>query len=256
MSDRSPVRLGVLLYPGFDSLDALGPFQVFTLLGPSVVEPVLISETGTETSFEGVTVETKETFATVPPGDLDVIFVPGSDGDHTADALCNATYLDYVRGQAAAIQARFADNPSGPHLVTSVCTGSLLLAAAGCLDGYVATTHWLFTGILHMFPRVEVASGYPRYVVDKNVVTGGGISSGLDEALAIASILGGNAAAKSVQLVMQYQPQPPFSSGDPTVAQPRVVQQVSAGAASSYRRLKANARAVLEGRPCPPVGDE
>jgi cyclohexyl-isocyanide hydratase len=94
--------------------------------------------------------------------------------------------------------------------VTSVCEGALLAARAGLLDGYSATTHWAFMNCLRQFPRVTVVEdGHPRYVVDRNRVTGAGISAGLDEALAICELIAGTAVAMSVQLTTQYFPRPP-----------------------------------------------
>jgi hypothetical protein len=119
------------------------------------------------------------------------------------------------------------------HLTVSVCEGALLLAAAGLLDGYRATTHWAFRDCLARFPRIDVAPYYPRYVVDGNRITGGGISSGLDEAL----------------LNVQYNPRPPFGDGDPTVAeQPSILapgDRLYRYGAGALHRPAARARRVI-----------
>ena len=87
----------------------------------------------------------------------------------------------------------------------------MLLAAAGLLNGYCATTHWAFIPCFAAYPEIEVAEGFPRYVIDRDRITGGGISSGLDEALAVVALLAGDEIAKSVQMTTQYFPDPPFS---------------------------------------------
>ena len=92
----------------------------------------------------------------------------------------------------------------------------MILATAGLLDGYEATTHWSFLPCFARFPKIRVAAGYPRFIVDRDRVTGGGISSGLDEGpLGVIALLRGEDAAKNVQLTIQYHPQPPFQWGDP-----------------------------------------
>lgn len=102
------------------------------------------------------------------------------------------------------------------HYVCSVCEGALLLAAAGLLDGYYATTHWAFIPCLaERFPEVKVAPGHPRFCLDRNRLTGGGISSGLDEALELITLLKGTVAAENVQQTTQYYPRPPVTSEIP-----------------------------------------
>jgi len=220
-NDLKNYTIGFPLYPGFDSLDVLGPFQVFTFLG---VNPVLLSmDSHPVTSFEGVTIKAHKTFKDVDQDKLklDAFFVPGASGDGLKGVLAlgplgQNAYLDFLTQQAATVKMRL-----------SVCTGALLLGAAGLLQGYTATTHWAFQTILQSFPGVTLASGYPRYVIDRNLVTGGGISSGIDEALAIAGILAGDANAEIVQLSMQYAPNPPYRSGDPSQAGPTVLYAAS-----------------------------
>src|SRR5467141_1111725 len=100
---------------------------------------------------------------------------------------------------------------AGARYVTSVCEGALLLAAAGLLDGFEATTHWAFIPCLKKHPAIKVAEGHPRFVVDRNRVTGGGISSGLDEAFKLVELLSDYATAQKVQQTTQYYPRPPVS---------------------------------------------
>ncbi len=227
-TDLKNYTIGFPLYPNFDSLDVMGPFQVFTFLG---VNPILLAAENTVTSFEGITLTLKNTFDDVYMGEmddvnkskikLDAFFVPGASsaglkGVLDLGPLGDNAYLDFLAAQADLVKMRL-----------SVCTGALLLGAAGLLDGYTATTHWAFQTILQSFPGVTLAPGYPRYVIDRNLVTGGGISSGIDEALAIAAILSDDATAQRIQLSIQYAPNPPFQSGDPSQAGPKVLYAAS-----------------------------
>lgn len=198
------LKVGFPLYESFDSLDVIGPFQIFTFAG---MDRVLVGSNTTDpvTSFEGIALKPGAAF-----GDrklkLDVLFVPG--GSNAISVLKQGhpgsnAYLDFLVRQA-------------PHckLVCSVCTGALLLAGAGLLDGHIATTHWAFKPVLSLF-KCKVVDDYRRYVQSGNRITGGGISSGLDEALYIVSLLYGSDQARRGQLAMQYHPQPMFQCGDP-----------------------------------------
>jgi transcriptional regulator GlxA family with amidase domain len=131
---------------------------------------------------------------------LDVLWVPGGDPDALATIMKNpdSQYLQYLRQVAA-----------GAKWVCSVCEGALLLARAGLLDGHAATTHWAFVECLQRFPAIEVDTTHQRFVVSGNRLTGGGISSGLDEALELIFLLFGEESAKEVQVSTQYFPQPP-----------------------------------------------
>jgi len=134
---------------------------------------------------------------------LDVLWVSGED-PAALKALMNdpgRTYLNFLR--TVSDKARF---------VTSVCEGALLLAKAGLLDGYEATTHWAFIPCLKKYPKVKIVEGCPRFVVDRNRVTGGGISSGLDEAFKLVELLSSYQVAQEVQRVTQYYPCPPVAS--------------------------------------------
>lgn len=196
------LKVGIPLYPTFDSLDVLGPYQTFTFAG---MDRYLIAETkDVVTSFEGVRIEPRTDFAGCPQ--LDVLFVPGaSDAPSVLKAghVGENPYLDFLITQA-----------QGAKLVCSVCTGALLLGAAGLLDGHTVTTHWAFQDVLRLFP-CTVVNDYRRYVQSGNRITGAGISSGLDIAMYIVSLLYGVGAARQGQLSMQYNPQPAFHCGDP-----------------------------------------
>ena len=232
-SDPQQILIGIPLYKDFDALDVVGPHQTFfmqdptlttKLIGPSTKEP--------GESFEHMKLTPDYTFESCPQ--LDVLFVPG--GVRFWDTLCDETYIEFLRCQAEKAK-----------LVTSVCTGALLLAAAGLLDGYKATTHWGYKSVLRLFPRVIVAEGFPRFVIDANRITGGGISSGLDEAMMIVSLLLGNDAAKRGQLIMQYAPQPIFNNGDPSTSDPSILYQVSSNFRSSVKKFSSKVEELLKG---------
>lgn len=133
-----------------------------------------------------------------------LIWVPGASDDTTQKMMGNADYINFLREQAP-----------GAEWVTSVCEGAMLLANAGLLDGRTATTHWGMVPCLAQIKSVTVAAGYPRYWVDGNRVTGGGVSSGVDETLRIIQLICGDAIAEQVQVVVQYFPDPPVKGTIP-----------------------------------------
>lgn len=204
-SDKPKLKVGFPLYEGFDSLDVAGPFQTFTFAGMDLY--LLGPSCDAVTSFEGIAFTPRATFDDC--AQLDLLFVPGG-ADPIAvlkqGHLGENAYLDFLAHQG-----------KSARLVCSVCTGALLLAAAGLLDDHIATTHWAFKPVLSLFP-CKVVDDYRRYVKSGNRVTGGGISSGLDEALYIVSLLFGTDTARQGQLAMQYHPQPIFHCGDPADA--------------------------------------
>jgi cyclohexyl-isocyanide hydratase len=236
-NDKPPIKIGIPLYTNFDSLDVLGAFQTFSFQTPEM-DPILIGPTMDPVpSWEGVQILPKCDFASCPQ--LDVLFVPG--GVDLQDVLTppdvdENPYLRFLLEQAS----------GDLKLVTSVCVGAILLASAGLLDGYTATTHWAFQTVLAEFPNVLLASGYPRYVIDANRVTGGGISSSLDESLAISAILLGDNSARLAQLKMQYAPQPPFHDGDPAQAGPVILQEASAYMRDGVDKLRIAVRRIID----------
>jgi cyclohexyl-isocyanide hydratase len=151
------------------------------------------------------------TFDSAPPSD--VLFVPGGSPG-VDDNLGNERLLAFLRAQAA--EAKY---------VTAVCTGALLLGAAGLLDGYRAATHWMAMDFLAPFGATPV---HERIVIDRTRITGGGVTAGIDVALSIAAELHGSDVAKEIQLFVEYDPQPPFHSGSPRIADPALVERVRA----------------------------
>jgi len=201
----------MVLFPGLTALDLVGPQEVLAGLAPGTLH--LVAETaGPVASDTGLSLLATDSFATCPQ-DLDVLFVPGGDG--TPAQMQNATLLAFLRGRAA--RAAW---------VASVCTGSLILGAAGLLRGYRATSHWCVRDtVLPLLGAEPVAD---RVVFDRNRVTGAGISAGLDLGLALAARLRGPAYAKTAQLVAEYAPDPPFRVGTPAEAGPAIVRAADA----------------------------
>jgi transcriptional regulator GlxA family with amidase domain len=198
------VIIGIPVYDNVDMLDVTGPFEMFDWAGYEI--DLLAEHKGTKKfRGKGFCFDVAKNFADARA--YDAIWVPGGDVDALAAIIDDPsrTYLDFLIAQAARTQ-----------MVCSVCEGAMLLAAAGLLDGYHATTHWAFTPCFaERFPKVLVADGHPRFVLDRNRLTGGGISSGLDEALMLIQLLQGTVAAQEVQQSTQYYPDPPISSTIP-----------------------------------------
>ena len=219
MSSNREFVIGIPVYDGVDLLDVAVPWELFNWMAQIEADKPnsgrrkvvrLVSPTGrTVTTRDGLTLGTQARFDDSPA--FDVLWTPGGDPNRLKILMLDARFIGFLRKQAQ--HARY---------VTSVCEGALLLAAAGLLDGYRATTHWGFIACLKLFPKVQVAEGYPRFVVDRNRITGGGVSSGLDEGLELVALLTNEIVARRVQLSIQYRPQPPFDSGDPSTARPPI----------------------------------
>jgi transcriptional regulator GlxA family with amidase domain len=198
------VIIGIPVYDDVDMLDVTGPFEMFDWAG---FEIDLLAEQKGMKKFrnKGFCFEVTKSFADARA--YDAIWVPGGDPKALAAIIDDSkrTYLDFLIAQAERTK-----------MVCSVCEGAMLLAAAGLLDQHYATTHWAFIPCFaERFPKVLVADGHPRFVLDRNRLTGGGISSGLDEALMLIQLLQGTVAAQQVQQQTQYYPDPPVSSAIP-----------------------------------------
>jgi cyclohexyl-isocyanide hydratase len=206
-------KIALVLYPGFTALDLVGPqYFLASLLGAElrlVTTGDTLDPVATDT---GLAVVPTHTLANCP-ADLDVLFVPGSAAG-VARALRDTALIDFLRTRGA--RARF---------VTSVCTGSLLLGKAGLLKGRRATSHWVTLPLLSRFGAEPVAE---RIVWDGNIVTGGGVTAGIDFALALVARLRGEGYAKALQLQAEYAPAPPFDAGSPAKADPRLAANIRA----------------------------
>jgi cyclohexyl-isocyanide hydratase len=199
--------IGMVLFPNLTQLDLTGPHEVFgrlpgtkVLLIAESIEPVK--------SDSGLWLRPDTTFENSPQ--VDLLFVPGGRG--IFDAMQNKKLIGFLQKQA--VNAKY---------ITSVCTGSLVLAAAGLLNGYKATTHWLSLRLLKLFD-VDVIE--ERVVIDRNRITGGGVTAGIDFGLYVVAKVFGEEVAKEVQLMMEYNPSPPFNSGSPKTADKEIVERV------------------------------
>ena len=190
--------IGIVLFPDFEDLDAIGPREVLTMMAKGSGgewQVVLISEDGGPVqSFLGTRYLVDYGYGNCPS--LDVILIPGGLG--TRNEMENQKHLDFVRSRGASCD-----------FVTSVCTGALILHKAGFLDGKQATTHWgAIPELRNLGGNTSVISDQ-RWVHDGNVITAAGVSAGIDMALYLISLLKDAATAKRVQQMMEYYPQPP-----------------------------------------------
>jgi transcriptional regulator GlxA family with amidase domain len=213
------MNTAILLYDGFTALDAIGPYEVLSRLPGSRVTFVAAETGPVRTDNRMLAIDADAELADLPAPD--VVLVPGGPGEVAARA--GGPALDWLRA---------AHKTS--TWTTSVCTGSLILAAAGLLDGRRATGHWLATDKLRELGADAVAE---RFVFDGKIVTAAGVSAGIDMALALAARIAGDDVAQAIQLGIEYDPHPPFDAGSPDTAPPDIV-----------ALLRANSRFV--------VGDE
>jgi cyclohexyl-isocyanide hydratase len=219
------MHVAMLLYPRLTQLDLTGPFEVFARFRE--LELHLVWKTADPVKDgNGLTILPSTTFADCPQADI--LFVPGGPGQ--AALMEDEETLAFLRRQA-----------SSARYITSVCTGSLVLAAAGLLKGYRATCHWLSLPQLALF-------GVERVVADRNRVTGAGVTSGIDFALSLMAEIFGEERARKVQLQMEYDPQPPFPGGSPASASSELIAAVTQDAAkfqSEREQIARRAAAAL-----------
>ncbi|MCH2096769.1 MAG: DJ-1/PfpI family protein [Pseudomonadales bacterium] len=205
------MKITMLIYPGMTALDFMGPAQVWAYWPGAEVQTVW-------KSIEPIITDSAAVF--LPNTDFagafeapDVIFVPGGTAA-TFALLEDQEVLAFLRDKAA-----------GARWVTSVCTGALVLGAAGLLDGYRATTHW---SALEMLPTFGAEIVRDRWVIDGSRATGGGVTAGIDFGLALVAEVDGEAVAKTIQLAVEYAPAPPFRSGTPEEAGEEITGMVNA----------------------------
>ena len=221
----SRFTVGFVIFPNLTQLDFTGPLQVLSRLPDSTVCIVGKSREPVPSDC-GLGLVPTHTFADCPP--LDLICVPGGGNGVLAAARDRQT-IDFVRRQAA--HAKY---------VTSVCTGAFILGAAGLLKGRRATTHWAFTDLL---PLVGATHEKGRIVKDGNVITAGGVTSGIDFGLSLVAQIAGEQTAQAIQLGIEYDPAPPFSCGHPDQAPAGLTESL---VASRYGNLNAAFRVDLE----------
>lgn len=219
-------RIGLVLFSSLTQLDLTGPAEVFARM-PGAEVLLLARTLDPVASDRGLSILPTATFADCPA--LDVVCVPGGPGQ--VALMEDDETLGFLRRVAP-----------GCRLVTSVCTGSLVLAAAGLLQGYRATCHWASLDQLALLGVEPVAE---RVVRDRNRITGAGVTSGIDFALTVVAELAGTEAAQEVQLQLEYDPAPPFAAGSPRSAPPAVVGALrDKQAAFMARRRAATERAA------------
>lgn len=222
-----PQQIAMLVHPAFVPLDLFGPHAVFAMLGNVKVHLVWKTRDPV-VAATGVPIQPTTTLAECPK-DLDILFVPGGLEGSTA-LMSDAEVLDFL-----------ADRGQRARYVTSVCTGSLVLGAAGLLRGYRATSHWTVCDLLPLFGAEPVTQ---RVVEDRNRITGGGVTAGIDFGLHLAAKLRDKHYAEMLQLVLEYNPQPPFHAGSPAGAGEALVAHVQKMRAPAVEAARQAALAV------------
>jgi cyclohexyl-isocyanide hydratase len=208
MMGERPLQVGMLCYPRLTQLDLTGPYEVLSRM-PDAEVHILWKDTAP--------VKTERGFCIVPTlslpesPNLDVLVVPGGLGQQ--DLMDDDEVLSFLRKQVEC--ARY---------LVSVCTGSLLLAAAGLLRGYRSTCHWMFLPLLEPLGAIPI---HERVVIDRNRITAAGVSAGIDCALQLVSLLGGQEVAQAIQLQIEYDPHPPFRCGSPNTAPENLVRRIT-----------------------------
>lgn len=217
-------HIAMLVYPDMTLLDLVGPHTCFTALGMTI--HLVWKTLAPLTTESGIVITPTTTFA-LCPSELEMLFIPGSTLGVTP-LVRDAEVLDFVRSRGERAK-----------LVTSVCTGSLVLGAAGLLRGYKATSHWFTRELL---PIVDAERVDARYVEDRNRITGAGVTSGIDFGLRLVDRLVGRDLADVTQLMLEYAPEPPFDSGEPATAPQSAVDTVNA----VYGLTKLDAQLALQ----------
>ena len=218
-----PLSVGMVLFDGLTQLDLTGPYEVLARLPATRVHLVAPSRAPVRSEW-GMAIVPDATFDDAPP--IDVLCVPG--GWSVNARLDDEPLLAFLRARGE--RARY---------VTSVCSGALLLGAAGLLRGYRATTHWLSLDLLPLLGAEPVEA---RVVRDRNRITGAGVTAGIDFGLALAAELFGASVAQRIQLALEYDPAPPFDSGSPRAAPT----EVRAAVARASERMLTERRTLVE----------
>jgi cyclohexyl-isocyanide hydratase len=219
-------HVGILVFPAVQQLDLTGPYEVFAS-APNVVVHLIWKNIQPLSSATGLPLSATVTFDRCPP--LDVICVPGGKG---IDALMeDEEVLAFLRIKAG-----------GARFITSVCTGSLVLAAAGLLAGKKATSHWASKHLLAPFGAIPTEG---RIVTDGNIITAGGVTAGIDFGLSLLAVLINEEVAQTVQLALEYAPAPPFQAGTPETAPAAVVALARQRLAETLKNREATACRVL-----------
>lgn len=238
LKSGDPFRVAMLAFPGITQLDLTGPYEVFSKV-PGVDVRLYWKDLTPITVGSGLQLIPTCTFE--DGARIDILCVPGGAGQ--VELMADDAVLNFLR--RAAETSRY---------VTSVCTGSLLLGAAGLLRGYRATTHWMAMDDLS---ALGANAAHERVVCDRNRITGAGVTAGIDLALTVIARVWGDPVARAVQLALEYDPQPPFAAGSPRTALPQEVQELKDRARPFIERRLAASRAAaarLSSLSAPPMG--
>jgi cyclohexyl-isocyanide hydratase len=209
------MHITMILFNKVTILDFAGPYEIFTRVKDWEVHIVTLNP-GTIHCEGGMKIAVEESLNSIQ--DTDILFIPGGTGIN--DVIQNKDFLKEIK--------RLGDTSK---YITSVCTGSLALATAGLLDGYKATTHWRSLPFLQKFP-IELSKD--RVVVDRNRITAGGITSGIDFGLELISRIEGERTAQEMELWIEYNPKPPFRVGHPSLASDTLLQKVQSNSEKGY----------------------
>ncbi len=220
-----PLRIAMVLFPGLTQLDLTGPYEIMARMPDVEIRLVAGSRDPVRTD-RGLILTPDATFDEFP--DPDILFVPGGPGQ--LPAMDDAALIGYLRRAGATAR-----------MITSVCTGSLLLGAAGLLKGRRATCHWQALDLLAYLGAIPVSE---RVVEDGNVITGAGVSSGIDFGLRVADRLFGKTVAQEIQLQAEYDPQPPYDSGSADKAPAAVVETLRKRTAALREKRVASAQRI------------
>lgn len=221
----APCRIAMVIFPRMTQLDLTGPFEVLARM-PGAKVDLLWHRIEPVKDAQGLTFTPTATFADY--GKPDIVFIPGGPG--VLEAMQDEYLIAFVRSAGAEAA-----------LVTSVCTGSLVLGAAGLLKGKRATTHWSSVDQLALFGAIPTPE---RVVIDGHTVTGAGVTSGIDFGLAVVAKLHGEEKAREVQLQIEYDPHPPYDSGSVRTASPDLVDRLKSRSAGITEQRRAAAERI------------
>lgn len=219
------MRIGLALFAGLCQLDLTGPQEVLARLPGAEVE-VVAKATAPIRTDRGLTLVPDRALAGAPQ--YDIFVTPGGPGQQ--DLMADDDWLGFLREQA-----------QGARIMMGVCTGALVMGAAGLLNGYKATTHWSCHDLLALLGAEPVDR---RVVIDRDRVTAAGVTSGIDGALALAALLHGEEVAQRIQLGMEYAPEPPMAAGHPSTAPAALTAEMRAKGARLYEARRESCRQV------------
>lgn len=225
------IIIGIPVFNGVDLLDVTIPIEVLGFIGGIEVVTIALtpsaSEIVTEPPLRIIT-----HYGLDDKLNLDVLLVPGGPG--LDKVLGNAQYANWLKEQAE--KAKW---------VGSICAGALWLAAAGLLNDYKATTHWASLPLLRMFKKVKVVKDYPRFIVNRNRITTGGVSAALDASLILCKLLGKEQSGRDMELLLQYAPRPPYGTGTPNIADSKTKERVDDKLADMLKKRKEIIRRII-----------